>query len=380
MSVPVIEAPIHSVWNLRNLLIVISFSFVGLGLIGQSHAAIGYALFLIATLLLLTGTILIAIFGLTKWFNTDFLWRGLSAAFWMGGWCYVMAVSALSGYYVFETFMGYMPLRYILFGPAILFAIIVLDVGIWRTIIKRNLPTIRRFGDLWKRESLDPKALGKTIVDEVILHRSLYNTSIFRWVRHQLIFWGFGLMFLVEMLAVIFREAFPAFGWIDIWHLPAHPLKLTFDLAYDLTGLMVLVGCILALIFRVIVRGKEAQKYADTPTSLFLLVVAFTGFMVEGSRLATEPVENSWASFVGFVFIPISPTSPSTIEFLWIFHALAACAFIAYVPLKRMIHSCATPLGRLAGSQTNLMADKKERSIRGLMRGVCAKEFLPKIS
>ena len=366
MSAPAVEAPIPSGWNLRNFLIVVAFSLVGLGVIGQSHAAIGYALFLIATLLLLTGTFLIAIFGLTKWFNTNFLWRGLSAAFWMGGWCYVLAVSALSGYYVFEAFMGRMPLRYILFGPAILFAIIVLDVGIWRGIIKRNLPTMRRFGDLWKRENLDAKALGKTIIDDVILHRSLYDTSIFRWVRHQLIFWGFGLMFLVEMLAVMFREAFPAFGWIDLWHLPAHPLKLTFDLAYDLTGLMVLVGCILALVFRVIVRGKEAQKYADTPTSLFLLVVAFTGFMVEGSRLGSEPLEHSWASFVGLVFVPISPTSASAIEILWIFHALAACAFIAYVPVKRMIHSCATPLGRIASSQTALMAAKKTRSIQGL--------------
>lgn len=367
MSAPLEAAPEAKEKYSRTVLLGTSCLVAILGLAGLSHAAVGYALFLIATLLLLTGTILLAIFGLTKWFNTRALWRVISAAFWMGGWSYVLAVSALAGYYVFEAYMGRVPFRYMLFGPAILGAIIALDVGIWRKIVERNLPTMRRFGDLWGRKNLDSQALGKTMIDEVLLHRSLFEASPFRWVRHQLIFWGFGLMFLIEMVAVMFREAFPAFGWIDLWHMPAHPLKLTFDLAYDLTGLMILVGCFLALVFRMIVRGKEAEKYADTPTSLFLLVVAFTGFMIEGARLGSEPVEHSWASFVGVAFVPIAPASATAIEFLWIFHALAACAFIAYVPVKRMIHSCATPLGRLANSQVAFMAAKKTRTIQGLL-------------
>ena len=79
-------------------------------------------------------------------------------------------------------------------------------------IVARNLPTLSRFGDLWQREALDQPALRRTLVDEVILHRSLFGTSRFRWVRHQLIYWGFGLMFLVEIAAVAVREAFPADG------------------------------------------------------------------------------------------------------------------------------------------------------------------------
>lgn len=338
-----------------------------LGLVGMSHAAVGYALFLIATLMLLSGLVLLVIFTLTKMFDTAALWRATKAAFWMGGWTYVLAVSALAGYYVFEALTGHVPLRYILFGPAILAAIIVLDVGIWRVIVQRNLPTIRRFGDLWSREALDEKALKKTIVDDVVLHRALFAVSPFRWLRHQLIFWGFALMFMVEITAVAFREAFPAFGWIDLWHMPDHPLKLAFDLAYDLTGLMILVGCILALVFRVMAQGTEQQKFADTPTTVFLLVVAVTGFMVEGSRIAVEAPPHLWASFVGVAFVPVSPTDPVAVEVLWIFHALSACAFIAYVPLKRMIHSCATPLGRLANSQVGLMAAKKSRNISGLL-------------
>ncbi len=354
--------------SIRTINCVLAGLLIVLGLAGQSHAAIGYALFLIASVLILCGAVLLGIFALTRWFDTASLRRAFTAAFWMGAWAYVFAVASFIGYYVHEAAMGNVPVRYILFGPAILAAIVILDVGIYRVIVQKNLPTFNRFGNLWHRDSLDQGALARTLVDEVVLHRTLFSVSPFRWVRHQLIFWGFGLMFLVEMVAVVFREAFPAFGWIDIWHMPEHPLKLAFDLAYDLTGLMLLIGCLLALVFRVMVNGKSEQKFTDTPTTVFLLVVAVTGFMLEGARLGLEPAGSGtgWASFVGLAFIPISPTGASAINALWIFHALAVCGFIAYIPLKRMIHSCATPLGRLANSQKDLLTAKKAKVIAGL--------------
>ncbi len=354
--------------SVRTINYVVAVLLIALGLVGRSHAAIGYALFLLASLLVFSGVVLLGIFALTKWFDTATLRRTITTAFWMGAWAYIFSVSSFIGYFVYEAATGNVPLRYILFGPAILAAIVILDVGIYRIIVQKNLPTYHRFGDLWRRDSLDQDALTRTLVDDVVLHRTLFAVSPFRWVRHQLIFWGFGLMFLVELVAVVFREALPAFGWIDIWHMPEHPLKLAFDLAFDLTGLMLLVGCLLALVFRVMVNGKTEQKFTDTPTTVFLLVVAISGFMLEGGRLGLEPAASAtaWASFVGLAFVPISPTGAGTLEALWIFHAMAVCGFIAYIPLKRMIHSCATPLGRLANSQKNLLAAKKAKVIAGL--------------
>lgn len=363
------EAVTKSGWvGFRSINYILAGLLIVLGLVGQSHAAIGYALFLIATLLLFSGVVLLSIFALTRWFDTAVLRQTFTCAFWMGAWTYIFAVSSFIGYYVYEAAMGNVPLRYILFGPAILAAIVILDVGIYRIIVQRNLPTFRRFGDLWNRDSLDQDALARTLVDEVVLHRTLFTVSPFRWVRHQLIFWGFGLMFLVEIVAVAFREAFPAFGWTDIWHIPDHPVRLAFDLAYDLTGLMLLVGCLFALAFRVMAHGKAEQKFTDTPTTVFLLVVTVTGFMLEGARLGLEPAGSAttWASFVGLAFVPISPTGERAIEALWIFHALVVCGFIAYIPLKRMIHSCATPVGRLANSQKTLLAAKKANVLAGL--------------
>jgi len=353
---------------LRYVFLAVAAFLLVLGLVGHSHAAVGYALFLLATLMLLAGVCLLGLFSLTRAFDSHALRRGYGAAFWMGGWTYVFAVAALSGFYVYEALSGRIELRYMLFGPAILAAIVILDLGILNVIVKRNLPTIRRFGDLWSRENLDQPAMRKTLMNEVVMHRTLMTVHPFRWVRHQLIFWGFGLMFVTELIAVAFREAFPAFGWTELWHDTSHPIRLTFDFIYDLTGVMIVVGCVLALIYRVIVNGTENQRYTDTPTTIFLLVVALTGFIAEGSRLAhMDPnAVGAWASFAGWIFVPVSPSTAAGEEIIWIVHAMAACAFIGYIPIKRMIHSCATPIGRLVNSQKGMLAAKKKRVVDGL--------------
>jgi nitrate reductase gamma subunit len=346
-----------------------------LGLAGASHAAVGYGLFMVATLLICAGCGLLAVFALTRWFATDALHRAYAGAFWLGAWCYVLSLATFSGYFTHEALAGRIEWKLMVFGPAALAAIVLLDIGIWRVIVQRNLPTVGRFGDLWRRESLDQAALRRTLVNEVILHRTLFSVSPFRWVRHQLMFWGFGLMILVELGAVALREAFPAFGWTDIWHQPGHPLRLAFDFAYEFTGLMIVAGCAFALIFRVVAGQGVERKYADTPTVLFLLIVGLTGFLVEGARMALQagaPGES--VSFVGLAVAAVMRgVSPTWYDSLWIVHALAACALIAYIPFYRMIHICATPVGRIANSQAGLLAAKKLHAISGFFRGSSGK-------
>ncbi|MGI9383767.1 MAG: hypothetical protein ACR2PO_11490 [Methyloligellaceae bacterium] len=342
-----------------------------IGAAGALGPAWGYGLLLIATLFLLAGIAGLGFFVLTKTFDTDGLRRVMGAAFWLGGWCYVLGVAALSGYFLNETLHGRMELKWIIFGPAALAALVVLDIGLYRILVGRNMATWQRYSHVISRDKLDPEAMRRTLIDEVIIHRSLAKVSPFRWVRHQLILWGFALMFGVEIIAVFVREAFPAFGLRDIWEEESHPVRLAFDLAYDLTGLMILVGCLLALVFRALVNGKPDQKYADTPTALFLLIVVVSGFLIEGMRMAAAPGEaHHVASPVGAVFALAFPglgsASGPVHDLLWLFHVLASCAFIAYVPIKRLVHSCATPLGRLMNSQKAMLAAKKEHVLQGL--------------
>ena len=359
--------------SIRIPLVIAAVLFVA-GVFGALSAAWGYGLFLVATLLLAAGVAVFGVFILSKRFSSESLRGSFTWLCLFGAWCYVFAVAALGGFYVNETFQGQMELKWILFGPAVLAALVILDMGLYRLLVQKNRPTWLRYGHVISREHSDPAAMRRTLVDEVVLHSSLFSVNRFRWFKHTLIFWGFVLMFGIELIAVFIREAVPAFGLPDIWEQHGHPLRLAFDFAFDFTGLMVLVGCVLALIWRVMVNGTEQQKYSDTPTALFLFFVVLSGFVVEGLRIgASAPDPTLSASFVGYAASAVLPSLESpggfAYEALWLIHVLGSCAFIAYVPVKRLIHSCATPMGRMMNSQTRLLAAKKEASLKGLLVG-----------
>ena len=166
---------------------------------------------------------------LTRQFDTASLARTYKGLLVFGGWLYVAGVSALSGYFVFETLHGRMELRWILFGPVVLACVIVLDVGLYRLLILKNLPTWQRFGGLISRADSEPGRMRQVLVDDVILHRALFDVSAFRWFKHALIFWGFSVMFAVEIVAVFVRVGLPSFGADDIWEDLSHPLRMAFD-------------------------------------------------------------------------------------------------------------------------------------------------------
>ena len=355
----------------RLALAIAGAGLIGMGLAGWLGAAWGYALFVAATVLLATGAGCFLLLVLTRSGDTSRLVRLSRLLLVSGGAAYVLAVSALAGFYMFETLHGRMEWYWVLFGPVVLAALVIFDVGIYRKLVARNLPTWQRYRQFIRREDAEPEAMRRTLVDEVILHRTLYRVSRVRWLRHSLIFWGFTWMFVTELFAVVLREAFPAFGWPDVWHQPTHPIRIAFDVIFDLTGLMVLAGCLMALGWRVAVNRTADRKYADTPTTLFLLLVVVTGFIVEGARIvAAHPNAHETASFVGTWFaIPMKAlgwSAASPYLALWVVHVLGACAFIAYVPIKRMVHTCATPVGRLMNSQKALLAAKK-RGVIGAM-------------
>lgn len=347
------------------------FSTGSAGLLNEGW---GYGPLLIATIALFFSLCAAGTFAMTRYFDTENLKQTVFGLLKFGCWSYVLGVAALSGFFVNETLHGRMEMKWILFGPTVLAAVIVLDLGVYRLLIKKNLPTWERFGHLVSREAINPKSMRRVLVDDVILHRSLLSASGFRWFKHTLIFWGFSLMFATEISAVFVREGLPAFGMADIWEVPEHPLRLAYDFAYDFTGLMVLVGCLLALGWRLKVNGTPEQQFSDTPTALFLFFVTISGFFLEGARIAgSEGAASHAASFVGLVFAELFYGKPEIYEKiyepLWSVHVFGSCAFIAYVPIKRLVHSCATPLGRLMNSQTEILQAKKIESLKGMLIG-----------
>lgn len=351
----------------------LGLALFAIGAIGGLNDAFGYALLLISAVLLLGSTLLFSIFVFSHKFDGEALKRGFIRSFIGGAAFYVFGACALGGYFLDEAIQGRLAVHWIVFGPVILAAIVVLDAGIYRLLIERNIPTFQRYRSVISRGNADPAAMRRTFVDEVLLHRSLFSVSRFRWLRHTLIYWGFMLLFVTELFAVLFREILASFGLARLWAMD-HPLRLLFDIAFEVFGLAVLLGCALALVWRVVVNGTEEQKYSDTPTALFLFAVVLSGFFVEALRIATAPPDPIHAlSFVGYVLAaPIGDPGwwyEVLYEPLWYLHVIGSCLFIAYVPVKRLVHSCATPMGRLMNSQKEMLAAKRRAAISGLFQG-----------
>jgi nitrate reductase gamma subunit len=357
-------------------------ALLALGLAGNLGPGWGFGLLVFGGLSLAVATVLFCFLVFSHRGDAGRLVTASRRSFAIGAGAYVVAIFALGGYYGYETFVGHMELRWIIFGPMVIWALIAFDSGIYRKLVKKNLPAWNRFRRFIRREASDPAAMRKTFVNDVILQRALFHTSKIRWFRHALIFWGFVLMFVTELIAVVVRDAFPAFGWQDVWRSPGHPVRLAFDVVFDVTGLMVMVGCIIALLWRFSVRGKPERKFADAPMSLFLLFVVATGFIVEGWRMAQSPGEpgHQW-SFVGqgfaYLMSPLVTASGTAYQPLWLLHVVAACALIGYLPVTRLVHTCATPIGRLMNSQVGLLAARKIGVLGALMTGRRAASRLP---
>ena len=50
-------------------------------------------------------------------------------------------------------------------------------------------------------------------VDEVVLQKTRFSISRFRWLRQTLILWGCALMVAAKGLAVVRRDVFRAYGY-----------------------------------------------------------------------------------------------------------------------------------------------------------------------
>jgi len=342
------------------------------GLAGHISAAWGFALLIVAWLALFAGAALLGVLVMSRRGQAVRLASQAMVLAGLGAAAYVLGVGAMAGHYTYETFQGRMELHWIIFGPLALGALVAVEGGIYRKLIQANAVTWGRYSRFIRRQDVEPSEMRKALVDDVIVQRSLWQVSKLRWLRHTLIFWGFGAMFLTELAAVFFREAVPAFGWTDLWRTPGHPLRLAFDMLFDATGLMMLVGCVLALYWRLTVRGKPESKFADTPMVLFLLFVVVTGFLIEGWAIAQTPGNPTHAySFVGIPFswamVALGATTPAFFQPLWLVHVVASCTFIGYLPATRLVHTCAVPVGRLMNSQKGLLIAKKMGVLAGLM-------------
>ena len=189
-------------------------------------------------------------------------------------------------------------------------------------------------------------------------HRTIARRDHTAGAAHRLIFYGFMVLFAGTVILGFDTDFLtPVFG-VSYFH-------GTFYLAYkevlNLFGTALVIGLLVMMVRRAIVRPAKLD-YARPDRALgepqfdrhtyeigdwvfvgTLLVIALTGFLLEGVRIAMDQPGYGGTQFVGWLVAqPLSGVSDATLgglrHGLWWFHGLLAITFVASIPFTKAMH------------------------------------------
>ena len=166
----------------------------------------------------------------------------------------------------------------------------------------------------------------------------------FAGIMHSFIFYGFILLFIGTILVTLEK------------YLGIRITQMKFFYYYkfilDMAGTLAIIGILMALYRRYIVRpdGLDNQK-GDGASLVLILMILVIGFFLSGLRLAAEPVEWALWTPIGLLFSKFFGVIISEVEtlkvlhkFFWWFHMCLAFGFIAYIPYSKLFHIISSTL------------------------------------
>ena len=225
---------------------------------------------------------------------------------------------------------------------------LILLHGLWKRVTKyRRGRSENRFDGLGGRVL---RAAGK-ILGGVTIRKG----DSFAGLAHALILWGFLFLLIGTTLVAIDHDILRHF---DMKMLQGN-FYLGFSLVLDLFGLLFIVGLVMMMVRRRFFglpkldyrraddqEGKVDRKGYVTDDSIFLwlmLLIAVTGFVIEGLRIAqTMPAFEKWSPVgwaLAHLFRPLGADGLWDAHlWSWWIHALLVMVFFAYLPYSKMMH------------------------------------------
>ena len=248
-----------------------------------------------------------------------------------------------------EIFRNFPALLQIIFYIVALSATALFLYGFYRKYKKyRQGKDAGRFNNLIGRFFKAAAIMGK---NSTVFKRDRYAGS-----AHWMIFWGF-IVLLIGTAIVMFDHDFLRFFGVQLLK---GTFYLWFSLFMDVFGVLFIIGLVMMMVRRAVMKlpqlnykraDLEADQYSRKGYSLddkiflwLLLIVAITGFVIEGLRISADgmPAFEKWSP-VGWLIAGMinggSAEVQNTIHiYTWWFHAIMVMFFIAYIPYSKAIH------------------------------------------
>lgn len=205
-----------------------------------------------------------------------------------------------------------------------------------------------RFNNLFARFMKAAAIMGK--------NSTVFKRDKYAGFAHWMIFWGF-IVLLIGTAIVALDHDFLRF--LDI-HLLKGTFYLWFSLILDVFGVLFIVGLVMMIFRRSVMKlaqlnydrpdldqEKYSRKGYSTDDKIFLwllLLVALTGFLIEGVRISADgmPEFEKW-SVAGWMIAntlnSLSTENANVIHmYTWWLHAAMVMFFIAYIPYSKAMH------------------------------------------
>ncbi|HET6477554.1 MAG TPA: (Fe-S)-binding protein, partial [Dehalococcoidales bacterium] len=232
----------------------------------------------------------------------------------------------------------------------------VVAVGIFIYAFYRRLRLWRmgRPDDRFRRLGSRARAFLNYMVIHLLLHgkffgvtRGLHFREFFPGVIHFLIFTGCVVLFIGTVLVAASHYVYEFFEG---------GVYLGLSLVLDIFGLLLIIGVIMAMYRRYLQKPDRLDNRAeDLLALLLLLVLAVSGFIVEGLRIAatelkTNPDWAVWSPGGYLLALGFRGMGQSTLllwhQIVWWLHSVLAIGAIIYVALawNRLWHIIVSPI------------------------------------
>ena len=180
----------------------------------------------------------------------------------------------------------------------------------------------------------------KSLIVDAALGRRIWRDDPLAGLAHLGLMWGFAVLFAGTLLLGVHEY---------IWPLLQGRLYLIYALVLDLSGLVFLLGVVLAAGRRYVWRkGLMTATFEDALVLALLFGVGLTGFLVEGARLAQNPgPELAWSpagALLAKLWAEPSPATLACYQALWWLHALLGLGLVGLFVYLKLFHALAAPL------------------------------------
>ena len=202
--------------------------------------------------------------------------------------------------------------------------------------------------------------LLRVLVWDGAIHPTLFREHKLRWVAHSCVFGGIVLLTVLSFFSFISVDILIPILKMDnlftsIFANKDHALTAFLN---EFGGLVVLVGLVIVIVRRYVIRELEMRtRMVDTEIVFFLVVIMVSGYMAEICRLSYEFEElprSAAYAFMGYPIASLVRAAPlpwgDLHDWLFLFHALFSSIVIAYIPFSKFFHAVAGLIVATVGS------------------------------